>query len=117
MLSQHVLEVLKPLEKMPFAEPAVETADANSSWEARISAEAAAGYTRSDADRAPYSGQYVAVLDGQVVDHDVDQRALAIRIHRQYPKTPVLIAEAEARQPREFLILSPRLERMEIADA
>ncbi|MEJ5308945.1 MAG: hypothetical protein WHX52_04170 [Anaerolineae bacterium] len=136
MLSPHVIETLRPLvkrltpaqrfelirwivneapplETAPLAEPAQE----DRSWEARISTEATAWHARSDADRAAYAGEYVAVLKGQVVDHDVDQRALAIRIHRRYPNTPVLITEAAARQPREFLILTPRLERMETADA
>lgn len=81
-------------------------------WEARISAEAATWYTRSDAARAPYVGQYVAVLQGEVVDHDVDRVALAQRIRARYPETPVLITAAEARAPREFLIRSPRLERL-----
>lgn len=89
----------------------------NSSWEACISIEAAAWHARSDADHAFYAGEYVAVLKGQVVDHDTDQRALAIRIRRQYPNTPVLITEAEARRSREFLILSPRFERIETANA
>lgn len=79
---------------------------ASSAWAARISEEAAAWYARPAADRAPYAGQYVAVLGGQVIDHDADQRDLAIRIHRQYPHTPVLITEANARAPREYHILS-----------
>jgi hypothetical protein len=89
------------------------SANTETTGDTRISAEATAWYTRSDADRAPYLGQYVAVLNGQVVDHDADQGALFIRIRRRYPNTPVLITEAEARRPREFVIRSPRLERME----
>ena len=136
MLSPHVIETLRPLvkrltpgqrfelirwivnESPPTEISALaESASGNSSWEARISAEAAAWHTRSDTDRAAYAGEYVAVLKGQVVDNDADQRALAIRIHRRYPNTPVLITEAAARQPREFLVLSPRFEPMETADA
>jgi len=136
MLSPNVIETLRPLVKRltpgqrfelirwivneappteisPLAEPVQE----NSSWEARISTEATAWHARSDTDRAAYAEEYVAVLKGQVVDHDADQRALAIRIHRRYPNTPVLITEAAARQPREFLILSPRFEHMETANA
>ncbi len=136
MLSPHVIETLRPLVKRLTPDqrfelirwivneaPPIETsslaepAQEDLSWEARISTEAAVWHARSDVDRAAYAGEYVAVLKGQVVDHDVDQRALAIRIHRRYPNTPVLITEAAARQPREFLILSPHLERMETADA
>ena len=136
MLSPHVIETLRPLvrrltpgqrfelirwivnEVSPTEiSPPAKQAQGNSSWEASISTEAAAWHARSDTDRAAYTGEYVAVLKGQIVDHDADQRALAIRIHRRYPNTPVLITEAEARRPREFLILSPRFERMETADA
>lgn len=80
-------------------------------WKSRISAEAQTWYSRPDKDRQPYLGQHVAVLSGQVVDHDSDRVALYQRIQEKYPDTPVLIAAAEARRPHEFLILSPRLER------
>ncbi len=132
MLSPNVIETLRPLVRRltpgqrlelirwivnedPTTEipQSAKSVSENSSWEARISKEAEAWHARPDADRAVYAGEYVAVLKGQVIDHDADQRALAIRIRRRYPNTPVLITEAEARQPREFLILSPRFERME----
>lgn len=88
--------------------------EAEDTWAARISAEAAAWHARPAADRAPYSGEYVAVLAGQVIDHDADQRTLAIRIRQQYPDTPVLLTEASARQPPEFVIRSPRLDYVEV---
>jgi hypothetical protein len=81
-------------------------------WEAQISAEAAAWYACPEVDREPYRGQYVAVLHGDVIDHDVDQAALAQRVRARYPETPVLLTTAEARAPREFLMRSPRLERL-----
>ncbi len=69
--------------------------------------------TPPDAERGEHLGQYVAVLKSQVVSHDADQGALFIRVRRRYPNTLVLITDAEARRPREFVRRSPRLERME----
>lgn len=40
-----------------------------------------------------YLGQYVAVHNGEVIDHDVDARSLHIRVRRKYGKTPILIRE------------------------
>jgi len=134
MLSRHIIETLKPLvarlnaaQRLELIQwitseaPPVEETDASApptkTWAARISAEAAAWHARPAADRAPYAGQYVAVLEGRVIDHDPDQRELAIRIRHQYPNTPVLITKAEARAPREYRILSPRLASAEIHDA
>lgn len=130
MISARVLEIIKPLvTQLTMAErlelirwiasegarldesgqPAERTPQ--DGWRAQISAEAEAWYARPAEDRQPYLGQYVAVRAGQVIDHDPDRVALYHRVRRQYPHTPVLITSAEARRPREFLILSPRLER------
>jgi hypothetical protein len=125
MLSSHLLKTIKPLiTELTTAQrlelirwiaenPAEDDQPAPSdTWESRISAEAAAWYARPDADREPYAGQYVAVLRGEVLDHDSDRLALAQRIRARYPETPVLITAAEARTPREFQIRSPRLVRL-----
>jgi len=124
MLSTHIIETLRPLiaqisaaQRLELirwiaaeAPPAPSEEDtpelrSSSAWAARISEEADAWYARPAADREAYVGQYVAVLEGEVIDHDPDQRELAIRIHRQYPNTPVLITEATARAPRECHII------------
>lgn len=125
MLSSQLLKTIKPLvaELTPaqrlelirwIAENPDKTADeaATGIWEARISAEAAAWYTRAEVERNPYAGQYVAVLQGEVIDHDADRVALAQRVRARYPETPVLLIAAEARAPRAFHIRSPRLERL-----
>ncbi len=124
MLSSHLLTTIKPLisELTPaqrlelirwIAEnPAKDDQPVPSdTWESRISAEAAAWYARPDAEREPYAGQYVAVFQGEVLDHDSDRLALAQRIRARYPEMPVLITAAEARAPREFQVRSPRLEQ------
>ena len=91
------------------SQPTHSTKDAPDDWRSRISAEAQNWYARPDRDRQPYLGQHVAVLAGQVVDYDADRIALYQRIQKKYPDTPVLITTAEARRPREFLVLSPHL--------
>jgi hypothetical protein len=125
MLSSHLLKTIRPLitgltpaqrlELIRWVTENPTEADQpmpSDTWESHISAEAAAWYARSDADREPYAGQHVAVLQGEVLDHDSDRLALAQRIRARYPETPVLITAAEARAPREFQIRSPRLARL-----
>ncbi len=57
--------------------------------------------------RARYAGEFVAVHDKAVIDHDHDEEALRQRIRARYGKTAVLITPAEGR--REFRIVSTRL--------
>lgn len=40
-----------------------------------------------------YAGDYVAIYDGQVIDHDADQLALVLRIEERYRDAPVLIKQ------------------------
>lgn len=50
--------------------------------------------------RAQYLGRYIAMHDGQVVDHDNDFVALRQRVHQQFGHSPVmitLVAEAVVR--------------------
>jgi hypothetical protein len=39
--------------------------------------------------RQSHLGQYVAIHQGQVIDFDVDQGTLYLRVHRQYPHTVI----------------------------
>jgi hypothetical protein len=52
--------------------------------------------------------QYVAVYQGQLVDHDADALALSRRVHMRWPKEFVLIRKVEAKPDRELRIRSPR---------
>jgi hypothetical protein len=58
--------------------------------------------------RAQYEGQYIAVYNQKLLDHDVDETALFQRIRAKYGKQPVLIMPAEG--PQEIIIYSPRIE-------
>jgi len=74
-------------------------------------AEEASWYALPAAKRARYGNQYVAIKNGQVVDQDVDQRALYLRVRRRYGADPVAILWAGWEEPPTFDIPSPRLER------
>ncbi len=65
--------------------------------------------SQSLAERARYQGEYVAVHDQKLVDHDKDENALYRRVRTQYGRAAVLIIPAEG--PREIRILSPRMVR------
>ncbi|MEW6029471.1 MAG: DUF5678 domain-containing protein [Chloroflexota bacterium] len=59
--------------------------------------------------RAKYEGEFVAIHNRKLVDHDKDEQALYARTRKKFGKTPVLIMPAEG--PREIRIYSPRLVR------
>ncbi|MCB8945977.1 MAG: hypothetical protein H6658_19700 [Ardenticatenaceae bacterium] len=56
-----------------------------------------------------YPGQYVAIHDGQLVDHDTDQVTLFLRMREQYPDEFVWIAPVQPQAQEEYHIRSPRL--------
>ncbi|MFQ5594388.1 MAG: DUF5678 domain-containing protein [Anaerolineae bacterium] len=42
-----------------------------------------------------YLGQYIAIYNGQVVDHDTDFQALRRRIRQRFRRTPVMMTKVE----------------------
>ena len=57
-----------------------------------IHAETEAFWVMHEQLRAHYSGQYVAVYRGSVVDHDADAASLEQRVRGRFGPLPVLIA-------------------------
>ncbi len=58
-----------------------------------------------------YPGEYVAVHDGQVVDHDPDVRTLHLRIRQRYGRLPILLRQVtEAAESQDLVFHSPKLE-------
>ena len=51
-------------------------------------------------------GQYVAVYQGQLVDHDTDLAALYLRIQKKYPDVLVLIRELLSTPDRDIVVRS-----------
>jgi hypothetical protein len=58
-----------------------------------------------------YSGKYVALYKGQLVDHDEDFQALHHRIRQRFGRQPVLLRQVTSEPERVLVIRSPRLER------
>ncbi len=58
-----------------------------------------------------YWGQYVAICDGKLVDHDPDPLALLARIRNDYPEQIVLRRKVEKTAKRELRIRHPKIER------
>jgi hypothetical protein len=96
-------------------QPAKDTGRAPSAtaWRrAKIHTEAEAWRALPDAIRRRYSDEFVAVHEGQVIDHDPDRITLHLRVRGLLGDIPVLITPADAPPSREFQMLSPRLERI-----
>ncbi len=55
-------------------------------------------------------GQFVAVHNGQVVDHDSDQMAVFRRVEEAFGGQPVLIRQVRPEIDQTIEIMSPRLE-------
>lgn len=60
-----------------------------------------------------YTGQYVAIHNSQLVDHDVDYGALFERIDDRYPDTFVWLTQVEAEPMGTIVVRSPRFVREE----
>lgn len=59
-----------------------------------------------------YLGQYVAICDGKLVDHDPDPLLLLERIRRNHPNQVVLRRKVEREPEREIRIRHPKFERV-----
>ena len=77
----------------------------------RIKAEAQAFQTLHATLVQQYLGQYVAIYNKQLVDHDPEMEALHSRIRQKYGSQPVLLRRVELQPERELTFRSPRIER------
>ena len=55
-----------------------------------------------------YLDQYVAIHNGQVIDHDQDLRTLHLRVFDRLGHTPVLLKQVTQEPERELVFRSPR---------
>lgn len=60
---------------------------------------------------AKYPGQYVAIHNGQLIDHDPELRTLHLRVFDRLGHTPVLLKRVTTDPERELVFRSPRFER------
>lgn len=58
-----------------------------------------------------YLGQYVAIHQGRVVDHDADRTALRRRLMVTHPDVIVLVRQVKAALPTPIHIRSPKIRR------
>lgn len=56
-----------------------------------------------------YEGEYVAIYDGEVIDHDSDRIELSDRIYASQPSQTVLIRYVTTRPERVLNMRSPRI--------
>lgn len=55
-------------------------------------------------------GQYAAIYQGQLVDHDEDQFTLYMRLQKKYGDEPVLIKQVNATPLQDIVVRSPRFD-------
>lgn len=57
---------------------------------------------------ANYLGEYVAIYQQQLVDHDEDEIALVERVHATYPNAVILVKQVSDVPEQPIVIRSPR---------
>ncbi len=58
--------------------------------------------------RRDYPHEYVAIHQGEVVDHDADLRSLSQRVRQRFGNLPVLMASVDNPPPHDIHWRSPR---------
>lgn len=58
-----------------------------------------------------YFGQYVAIHNQEVIDHDPDLRALHLRVHARLGRMPVLLKQVTDEPEHELVFRSPKFEQ------
>jgi hypothetical protein len=99
-------ERLALIQAIAAIEAAPETATVSA-----LQAEEAAWYAQPPSERQKYRGEFVALKDQQVIDHDADQRALYLRVKAKYGRSPIPILYADWAAPPTYTVYNPRLER------
>lgn len=59
---------------------------------------------------AQYRGRFVAMLNGQVIDHDTDRLALRRRVRKHLGDTPVFFTLVEADPVQTIWVRTPQIE-------
>ena len=57
-----------------------------------------------------YPDEFVAFYNGDVLDHDTDMRALALRVKAKHSDLPVVIAQVTPEPVTSYKMRSPRLQ-------
>ncbi len=59
---------------------------------------------------ANHKGHYVAIHQGELIDHDVEQYELYLRIRERYPDEVVLIRQVRTEAEPTWIIRTPRFD-------
>lgn len=127
-------ELLELIARLPYVENARFDADERSSGQSVVETSRATDRERSPFARDPrtklmdkeiaafeamqvallaqYLGQYVAIFQGKVVDHDADKASLLDRLAQSYPQEVVLVRHVRRTPRPPFRLRSPRLNRI-----
>lgn len=108
-LFEQMLELyLENHQRHEASEPVDDAAIKNQSLSDPMHAEVAAFRRLHPELLENYPNQYVAMYQGQLVDHDADKLALYRRIEAAYPNDFVLMRPVLEQPEREFYLRSPR---------
>ena len=77
----------------------------------KIRVETEAFMAQLESLQSQYLGQYVAMNQGEVIDHDPDLRTLHLRVYERLGRIPVLLKQVTDGPEPELYFRSPRLER------
>ena len=58
---------------------------------------------------AHYGGQYIAMLHGEIIDHDLDEVALSRRVRTRYGATTILITPVLPEPIQKITLRSPHV--------
>ena len=79
--------------------------------DAKIRREKAAFAFQQQELQQRYPGEYVAIHEGRVIDHDLSLAVLHQRVVQAVGAAPILLKRVDEPITREFVLRSPRLER------
>ena len=85
--------------------------DAQSDAEAKFACERQAFWAMHARLLSMYEGKYVAVLKGQVVDSDVDERALVQRVYQKFGYQPMYVQLVTLGALPVYRLMSPQVVR------
>jgi hypothetical protein len=85
--------------------------DAQSDADAKFACERQAFWAMHAQLLPMYEGKYVAVLDGQVVDSDIDERALVQRVYQRFGYQPIYVQLVTSGSLPVYRLMSPQVMR------
>jgi len=84
---------------------------ARSEAEAKFACERQAFWAMHVQLMSMYEGKYVAVLNGQVVDSDIDERALVQRVYQKFGYKPIYVPLVTSGSLPVYRLVSPQVVR------